>query len=110
MGRGEGGEEGGAGDAVTWDTGGASGGREGGREGVEVLGPCCPEFNSGGRTRSGFGVGVRPEVGLAQVRTFAKLLVTHGFRLKGPLFADSEYGLGSGSGYGLEGGGVGRER
>ena len=75
-----------------------------------MLGPCCPEFNSGGRTRTGFGVGVRPEVGLAQVRTFAKLLVTHGFRLKGPLFADSEYGLGSGSGYGLEDGGVGRER
>ena len=75
-----------------------------------LLGPCCPEFNSGGQTRTGFGVGVRPEVGLAQVRTFAKLLVTHGFRLKGPLFADSEYGLGSGSGYGLEYGRVGRER
>ena len=44
------------------------------------------------------------------MRTFAKLLVTHGFQLKGPLFADSEYGLGSGSGYGLEYGGVGRER
>ena len=75
-----------------------------------LLGPCCPEFNSGGRTRTGFGVEVRPEVGLAQVRTFAKLLVTHGFRLKGPLFADSEYGLGSESGYGLEGGRVGRRR
>ena len=82
-----------------------------------LLGPCCPEFNSGGRTRTGFGVGVRPEVGLAHVRTFAKLLVTHGFRLKGPLFADLEYGLGlgSGSGYGLEvkggqKGEVGRER
>ena len=38
-----------------------------------------------------------------------KLLVTHGFRLKGPLFVDSEYGLGLRSGYGLEGEGVGRE-
>ena len=63
-----------------------------------LLGPCCPEFNSGGRTRTGFGVRVRREVRLAQVRTFAKLLVTHGFRLKGPLFAGSEYGLGRGRG------------
>ena len=70
-----------------------------------LLGPCCPEFNSGGRTRTGLGVGVRPEVGLAQVRTFAKLLVTHGFRLGVLYLLTTEYGL-DGAGVGL-GNGVG---
>ena len=71
-----------------------------------LLGPCRPGYNSGGRDLDGVRgrstTGGRTSTG---VRTFAKLLVTHGFRLGVLYLRTTEYGL-DGAGVGL-GNGVG---